>query len=236
MAYIVINGKSSKEVTGLLIQSLPPITKPKIRTSIEEIDGRDGDIVNTLGYSAYDKTISVGLRGDYNVDDVINFFNTSGKITFSNEVDKYYNFAIYDTANFNKLIRFKTADINIHCQPFKYSVDEPSITWKGSDTIAEIGVRNNGNIYSKPKITIKGAGDCFVYIKSELILTLQLSPNGETIIIDVEKMNATDPVGNYLNRRVTGDYNKLVFQPGHNNLVVMGELESVTVENITRWV
>ena len=83
MAYIIINGVSSKNINGLLIQNLPPISKPKIRTSAEEIDGRDGDVVTTLGYAAYDKTFSIGLRGDYNVDDVISFFNTSGRVIFS---------------------------------------------------------------------------------------------------------------------------------------------------------
>ena len=72
--YIIINGVSSKNINGLLIQSLPPISKPRIRTSIEEIDGRDGDVVTTLGYAAYDKAITIGLKGDYNVDDVIEFF------------------------------------------------------------------------------------------------------------------------------------------------------------------
>ena len=57
MAYIIINGVSSKTIEGLLIQTLPPISKPKIRTSAEEIDGRDGDVVTTLGYAAYDKTL-----------------------------------------------------------------------------------------------------------------------------------------------------------------------------------
>ena len=53
--YIILNGNISTNIPGLLISELPPITKPKIRTNIEEIDGRDGDIVTYLGYSAYDK-------------------------------------------------------------------------------------------------------------------------------------------------------------------------------------
>ena len=125
--YVGINGISSNTVNGLLIQSLPPISKPKLRTSIEEIDGRDGDIVTTLGYSAYDKPIKIGLFGDYNVDDVIEFFNTEGTIVFSNEPDKYYNFALYEAIDFEKLIRFKTATVKIHVQPFKYSEDETTI-------------------------------------------------------------------------------------------------------------
>ena len=87
--YIILNGTSSVTIKGLLIQNLPPISKPKIRANIEEIDGRDGDIVTTLGYGAYDKEFSIGLYGDFDIDEIIQFFNSSGTVTFSNEDDKY---------------------------------------------------------------------------------------------------------------------------------------------------
>ena len=96
--YIILNNQNSNEITGLLIQTLSPISQPKIRTNIEEIDGRDGDIITKLGYSAYNKEISIGLYGDYDVDQVIAYFtnNQNGKVTFSNEEDKYYNYEIID--------------------------------------------------------------------------------------------------------------------------------------------
>lgn len=236
--YIIINGVSSKNINGLLIQSLPPISKPKVRTSIEEIDGRDGDIVTTLGYAAYDKLITIGLKGDYNVDDVIEYFNTSGKVTFSNELDKYYNFAIYDTIDFNRLIRFKTANINLHVQPFKYSIDEPPINWNNTDdvTIAKIPVINSGNIYSRPKLTINGSNTITVYLGDKQIFSIELSAAGETIIIDAAGMNATDPDGNYLNRQVTGDYDNFKLTPGVNNLRVTGTMTSVTIDTYSRWI
>ena len=236
--YIIINGVSSKNINGLLIQSLPPISKPKVRTSIEEIDGRDGDIVTTLGYAAYDKPITIGLKGDYNVDDVIEYFNTSGQVTFSNELDKFYNFAIYDTIDFNKLIRFKTANIKMHVQPFKYSLDEPPITWNNTreQTIANISVRNTGNIYSRPKLTITGSNTITVYLENRQIFSIELSAAGETIIIDAAEMNATDPDGNYLNRQVTGDYDNFILAPGINNLRITGTMTSITLDTYSRWI
>ena len=235
--YIIINGISSKNIDGLLIQSLPPITKPKIRTSIEEIDGRDGDVVTTLGYAAYDKPLTIGLAGDYNVDDVIKYFNSSGQVTFSNELDKYYKFSIYDTIDFNKLIRFKTANINLHVQPFKYSEDETTetYTYTSGTTSASISIRNNGNIYSKPTLTITGSGTISISLGSTQILSVVLSA-GETIIINTEAMNAYGTDGSYLNRLVTGDYDNLVLNVGLNTLNISGNITEVKIDNYSRWI
>ena len=236
--YIVINGVSSKSINGLLIQSLPPISKPAMRTAIETVDGRDGDIVTTLGFSAYDKPVKIGLYGDYNVDDVISFFTSSGTVIFSNEADKYYNFAIYDTIDFNKLIRYKTANINFHVQPFKFQLDEPPIRWfnSGEQTIANITVRNTGNIYSRPLLTITGSNTITVYLGNTQIFSIELSAAGETIIIDAADLNATDDEGNYLNRQVTGDYNNFILKVGLNDLRVTGAVDSVVLNKYNRWI
>lgn len=125
--YIILNGVNSNTITGLLISNLPPITKPKIRTQTEEIDGRDGDIVTKLGYSAYDKELEIGLYGDFDIDDVIAYFNSEGTVTFSNEPDKFYNYQILDQIDYEKLIRFKKAKVRMHVQPFKYPLEETPV-------------------------------------------------------------------------------------------------------------
>lgn len=125
--YIILNGVNSNTITGLLISKLPPITKPKIRTQTEEIDGRDGDIVTKLGYSAYDKIIEIGLYGNFDINEVISYFSTEGTVVFSNEADKYYNYQILDQIDYEKLIRFKTAKVKMHVQPFKYPLQEEQI-------------------------------------------------------------------------------------------------------------
>ena len=118
--YIELNGEKSTDVKGLIIQSLPPISKPKVRRSIEEIDGRDGDIVTKLGYAAYDKEVSIGLHGDFDIDDAISFFDSEGEVVFGNEPGKYYRYQILDQIDFERLIRFRTAKVKLHVQPFKY--------------------------------------------------------------------------------------------------------------------
>jgi phage-related protein len=61
MNYIIWNGSNSTTIEGLIIQELPPITRPAIRAQITEIEGKDGDISDDLGYQSYDKAVKIGL-------------------------------------------------------------------------------------------------------------------------------------------------------------------------------
>ena len=134
---ITLNGTASTTIAGLLIQSLPPITKPQQRTTIEEIDGRDGDIVTELGFAAYDKEITIGLYGTFDINQVIAYFNSEGTVTFSNEPDKLYNYKIIDKIDFERLVRYRTATVTFHCQPFKYPTTGTSQTLNGSTVTGE---------------------------------------------------------------------------------------------------
>ena len=158
MNYLVINGIKSDSVEGLMIQSLPPISKPLMRTSVEEIGGRDGDIVTTLGYAAYDKEVTIGLHGNFNVDDAISYFSKSGQVVFSNEPDKYYNFEIIQQIDFEKLLRFRTAKVKFHVQPFKYSDVDKLLKFE-NNFITKFKYTNNMNgisVSSNGNITLKG--------------------------------------------------------------------------------
>ena len=127
MNWLILNGRKSTEVAGLMIQSLPPVQKPQMRTQIEQVDGRDGDIITNLGYAAYDRIVKIGLRGNYDEDDVVQFFNSSGKVIFSNEPDKVYDYSINETFSLNRLRIFREADVVFHVQPYKHSVVPESV-------------------------------------------------------------------------------------------------------------
>ena len=137
--YITLNGKNSNEINGLLIQELPPISKPQIRTEVEEIDGRDGDIVTKLGFAAYDKEFTVGLYKDFDINAIIAYFNSEGTVVFSNEPDRYYNYQIIDQIDFERLVRYRTATVRMHCQPFKYSNTEGARTLGNKGTASGEG-------------------------------------------------------------------------------------------------
>ena len=236
--FIILNNQNSNEITGLLIQTLPPISQPKIRTNIEEIDGRDGDIITKLGYSAYNKEISIGLYGDYDVDQVIAYFtnNQSGKVTFSNEPDKYYNYEILEQIDFERLIRFKTANVEMHVQPFKYSNVETAKTFTITNQTS-INIRNNGNYISKPVITITGTGTINLSLNGEQLFVIDLGETSTQIALDIANMNAYNPTNdNYMNRSVTGNYDNFALKVGTNAISWTGTISQIKIENYSRWI
>ena len=233
--YIILNGKDSRYLDGFIVQALPPISKPKIRTQVEEIDGRDGDIVTSLGYSAYDKTLKIGLYGNYRIDDIISYFDSSGVVTFSNEVDKFYRYQIIEQIDFERLVRFRTATVKFHVQPFKYSrVETKKVFPIGRDDVTSVVVRNSGNTISRPIVTIEGEGNVSLYLNGKSILAINFGED-RSITIDTERMEAYN--GNVLkNRHVVGDYDNFSLSAGLNTISWSGKIKKITLENYTRWI
>lgn len=361
--YIILNGQISTNIPGLLIQELPPISKPLIRTEVEEIDGRDGDIVTKLGYSAYNKELTIGLYSNFDINEVIQYFNNEGTVTFSNEPDKYYNYQILDQIDFERLLRFRTATVNMHVQPFKYSLEDnektftinnnlfnfntysgtsnnltltasegvititgtatkatefympitggtltegdytlkatangtgvstssirligsvPSnadsfggnyVTLQNGNTVTltdslaatktfnylwfyinpgtamdytltvevtndnptnSISIRNAGNIYSKPTITIYGGGTIELYLNELAIFSIDLG-SFDYITIDTNLMEAYNDT-QLLNRYISGDYDNFQLNVGLNNISWTGDITEIQINNYSRWI
>ena len=218
--YIELNGEKSTSVNGLIIQSLPPITKPKMRTSTETIDGRDGDIVTSLGYAAYDKEVSIGLHGDFDIDDAIAFFDSDGEVIFSNEPDKYYRYQILDQIDFERLIRFRTAKVKMHVQPFKYdAVDRTfdivnQLMHVNDSTASKFGITvtsSDGII----RVSGKAASDVDIEVPIESMslsgsYTLTASASGSAAgcalrLIDGSPSNDRSFGGSYMELKSNGD-------------------------------
>lgn len=232
--YIILNGTSSQTIAGLLIQNLPPISKPKQRVEIEEIDGRDGDIVTYLGYGAYDKEFKIGLFGSYDVDEIISYFNSQGTVIFSNEEDKYYNYQIVEQIDFDKLLRFKEATVKMHVQPFKYSAEDNQKVFSVDSNTTNINIRNSGNIYSRPVLTITGSGSIDLYLNDIQLFVINMD-SYTSITIDTNNMNAYN--GNtLLNRNVTGSYDNFKLNVGKNIISWNGSISKIEIDNYSRWI
>ena len=84
------------------------------------IDGKDGSIIEDLGYDPYTKSITIGLRGNFLINQVIKYFTGEGEIIFSNEPDKVYTAKVINQIDYNRLLRYRTAVVTFRVQPYKH--------------------------------------------------------------------------------------------------------------------
>lgn len=231
MDNFIFKGKSSEEFNGIVVNSLPPISKPSKRVSKTEIEGRDGDIIEFLGYESYDKSIEITILEETDVDKLIDWLNGSGKLILSNEPTKYYNAEVIEQIDFSRLVKYEPIEIKFHVQPFKYLVDEVKVEAEIS-TQTSLSVENKGYIDSKPIITLYGTGTVEIYINNSYTFTVNI--DDESVTIDSIQEDAYK--GTMLkNRQMNGEFDKIRLQPGENLITWIGDLTKIEIEPKSRW-
>lgn len=230
MNYIIWNNKDSRNIKGLLICELPPITKPQMRVKETLIDGVDGSLIEEMGYESYDKSIGVGLRGGADVDEITEYFTGNGEIIFSNEPNKYYKARIIKGIDYARLSRYRLAKVTFRVQPFKY--DNTEVEIYNSVGKQEVAVVNIGNHIAKPLITLKGSGTVELSVNGNAICRYTFPSGEDTVILDSEKQDAY--LGNLLkNRNMVGDFP--VFKKGDNVISWSGTIERISIKRYSRW-
>ena len=229
MNYIIWKGVNSNTIPGLLIQELPSISKPPMRYSVMEVDGRDGDIIDELGYGSYDKTLLLGLKSNADINQVIKYFSGQGDLILSNESDKYYKAKILERIDYERLIRYKVANIIFHVEPFKYKVSE-TVTDLTINNEESLTVTNSGLEDSKPLITLYGSGDVTFTLDGVDIFTIDI--DDDYVVIDSDEQNAYK--GSTLkNRNMIGNFP--ILNPGANVITWTGTLTRIVVDPKSRW-
>lgn len=227
--YIVYKGINSDTFDNLIISELSPISSPEMRVDITEIDGADGDIVDELGYKAYDKSIKIGLRNTKNIDKIIKFFSGSGNLVLSNEPDKVYIARIYKKIDYERLLTFRTAKVTFHVQPFKYALNEAPFVFNITDK-AEVKVTNIGFEKSKPIITLYGSGEVTLTINGYDVFTINI--DDEYVVIDSMQLEAYKN-STLKNRNMSGKFP--ILDVGINTISWTGNLTKLIVEPKSRW-
>ena len=232
MNYIIWNNKDSRDIKGLLISELPPITKPNLRIKETIIDGVDGSIIEELGYESYDKTIAIGLKIGADIDEVMEFFTGNGEIVFSNEPERYYIARVIKSIDFARLLRFRVATVTFRVQPFKYNRVE--VARQATSERASMVVENIGNHTAKPIITITGSGTIELSVNGTVICEYTFPDDENTVILDSEKQDAyLDSITNLKNQNMDGDFP--IFAKGNNTISWSGSVESVKITKYSRW-
>lgn len=225
---IIFKGVNSGDIDGLLISELPAISRADRRTQTTKVDGRDGDVVDYLGYEAYKKELVIGLTRNFDIDEVINFFTGEGWAIFSNEPTKRYYVRFEDGFDLDRLVRFRKGKITMVAQPYKKLVSEADVVGTSSVTVENLGYEK-----SQPIITIEAAAD------AELVLTLDgddmmniVMPAEGEIVIDSEALNCYNSNADK-NQYVEGNFIEL--SHGTHTIAVTGGATALTVTPNSRW-
>ncbi len=230
--YIIWKGQDSRNLKGLLISELPHIVRPAMRVQVVEIEGRDGDVSDDIGYAAYDKLVKIGLYDNYDVDRISHFFSGTGRVTFSNESDKYYEAEITEQIDFERLVRFRTAVVKFHTQPFKYLVDEQPVEIDITEEVKEIKVTNAGLEESKPIITLTGKDTVQISVNDYAQFEVNIDDGYVTVDSKLEECYK-DNTYNLKNHNMGGEFP--VLQPSENTITWTGNLTKIKVEPESRW-
>lgn len=231
MAEIIWKNKSSKEIEGLIITETPPISKPKMKVNKIEIDGRDGDIIEKLGYESYTKNIGIGLTKNFDIDEVIKYFTGDGELIISDEPNKVYIASIYDDVDYEKLLTMRKATIKFQVQPFKYLKDERNVSLNVT-TQKSIKVTNKGLEVSKPILILEGSGAVEIAVNGINIFKYTFPDNETKVVIDsIEEEAYLEGV--YKNRNMLGEFPKL--QVGENIIAWTGTITKIKIEPKSRW-
>lgn len=232
MNYIKWKDKDSRNIKGLIICELPPITKPNMRATETVIDGVDGSLIEELGYESYDKSITVGLKNGANVDEVIEYFTGNDEVIFSNEPNKYYIARIIKGIEYSRLLRFRTAKITFRVQPFKY--DNEEVERQATTDRQSMIIENIGNYTAKPIITVEGSGTVKLSLNDTIICQYTFPEGESTVILDSEKQDAYFLSADDLrNRKMVGDFP--IFPKGNNTLSWSGDVQSIRIKRYSRW-
>lgn len=222
MAYFIYNDIDSRNM-GVVLKTLPPITRPNRRTEQITIPGRNGTLTVDEGtYDSMSVSLECYLKPGFDPRKVTNWLNPSGKITFSDEPDKYYNARIINSIPLSRVFRIsRSFIIQLELQPFAYSKE--IFVKKINSGVAYSFYIDEATANMYPYIKVTGSGEIELTINGT---TMKIYPN-EYIELDCELQVAyKDSEG--ANERVYGSFFNLV--PGTNTISIFGDYTEIEIK------
>lgn len=173
---------------GIILRGPAPIIRPEERVKHVEIPGRSGDVTETEGeniFNSYIQTVSMSVRGGYNVREVYKWLRGEGFVTFSGEPDRKQAARVIGAITLNRISRNMdhwAGECQFYCQPLKQKLTEEKVT------VISYGatVRNNGDVTCKPMWKVMPDSGQY---------TIVLTAGGKTITVaDLPAVNPQVPI------------------------------------------
>lgn len=218
---LIWNNKKAEDM-GIKIISLPPIQLSTERVEEKEVEGRDGTLTETDGYTSDTKQVECDLKGA-DTQKIIQWLKGPGEVIFGNLPDRYYKARINNVVPLEQVIenQLYSFPIQFRCQPFGYLLGGKEVLTLTTSTI----LNNNKCTYkSLPLITIYGTGACTVTINSR---TFNITEIGGSITINSDLELVLNGKGRYMK----GLFPYL--EPGENNISWIGGISKIEI--VPHW-
>ena len=210
----------SADYMEIKVVSLPPVSLSQENVNEIEIEGRDGNLTEMLGYRTTTKTIEADYLGEdtYNI---LNWLRGSGEVIFGNDAEFYYKARINNIIPMEQILKnMHNFPIEFRCQPFKYyNVGKRKINITNGITL-----NNFGNKEALPYLRVYGTGNITVNINGR---TFTISKLTGSIGIISEIQEVEEGKGNLMD----GDFPYLDI--GKNTITYSGNVTKLEI--IPNW-
>ena len=220
------NGVRSTEY-GVHVLEQPVLTLPNERATFVDVPGRSGSLTVLEGESVYDDLVLTAqciVENTERYEEIAAFLKGSGRVTFANRPEGYYEARIVNQIPFEKILRgnpHRSFAVNFRCKPFWYAESVPTITVTKSGTF----VTNPG--YAEPKITVVGSGSITLMVALTIV---ELEGIAGNITLNSALQEAYSGTTS-MNSAMSGEFP--ILYPGANAISWTGNVSKVVIE--PRW-
>ena len=216
---------------GIHVLEQPVLTLPNERATFVDVPGRSGSLTVLEGDAVYDDLVLTAQCIVENLErheEIASYLRGSGRATFANRPEGYYEARIVNQIPFEKILRgnpHRTFAVNFRCKPFWYAENAPAITVTQSGSF----VTNPGNVYAEPVITVYGSGAITLMVGLTIIELEGISGN---ITLNSALQEAYSGITS-MNSAMSGEFPVLL--PGANAISWTGNVSKVVIEPHWRY-
>lgn len=221
MPFFIFNNINSQD-RGIIVNKLPPISKPE--KSFEEIDvpGRNGTLyIDNECYKSFTYEITCTLMPDSNIRDIAKWLNGTGKLIISTETDKFYNVIIKNQIDFEQTYRVCNEFVVIFdVEPIAHSIKEKELTFTKETQF----IIKESTYKIKPYLRVNGSGIITLTVNNKSIVLKDIQ---EYIELDCELEEAYKNNLNCNSKVECEDFPVLI--PGTNNISWTGNVSNIQI-------
>ena len=224
------NGKRCTEY-GIHVLEQPPLTLPNERATFVDVPGRSGSLTVLEGDAVYDDLVLTAQCMVENLEryeEIASYLRGSGRVTFANRPEGYYEARITNQIPFEKILRgnpHRSFAVNFRCKPFWYLKDVAPITLTQSGSF----ISNPGSVFAEPVITVCGTGAITLMVGMSITELEGISGN---ITLNTPLMEAYSEATS-MNSAMSGDFPVLL--PGLNAVSWTGSVTKIEIKPNWRY-